>query len=225
MKKIGFIGAFNKTDLIIYIAKILTEVQKKILVIDTTTNQRARYIVPCISPSRYYITEYEGIDVAVGFNNLEDVQNYLGSAELNYDIVLFDIDSQKSFKNCNMAKAERNYFVTAFDSFSLKKGLEIIESMEHNVVMTKVLFAREIFQEDDDYLNFLSFYYPVQWEKEKIYMPYDNGDDTAIIENQRTARIRIKNLSEQYRDGLFIISQQIIPDNRPTDIKKIFKTI
>ena len=31
MKKIGFIGAYDKTDLIIYIAKILTTLKKKVL--------------------------------------------------------------------------------------------------------------------------------------------------------------------------------------------------
>lgn len=36
MKKIGFIGAYDKADLIIYIAKILTTLGKKVLVIDTT---------------------------------------------------------------------------------------------------------------------------------------------------------------------------------------------
>ena len=43
MKKIGFIGAYDKTDLILYVAKILTTLKKKVLVIDTTINQKARY--------------------------------------------------------------------------------------------------------------------------------------------------------------------------------------
>ena len=42
MKKIGFIGAYDKIDLIIYVAKILTTLKKKVLVIDATTNQKAR---------------------------------------------------------------------------------------------------------------------------------------------------------------------------------------
>ena len=65
MEKIGFIGGFEKTDLILYVAKLLVETGKKVLVIDTTITQRARYIVPCITPSVYYITEYEGVDVAI----------------------------------------------------------------------------------------------------------------------------------------------------------------
>ena len=36
MKTIGFIGAYDKTDLIIYIARILTAMNKRVLVIDTT---------------------------------------------------------------------------------------------------------------------------------------------------------------------------------------------
>ena len=57
MRKIGFIGAFEKTDLIIYTAKILTEVGKRVLMVDTTILQKARYIVPCIAPTRFYVTE------------------------------------------------------------------------------------------------------------------------------------------------------------------------
>ena len=82
MKKIGFIGAYDKTDLILYVAKAAVEAGKSVLVIDATVLQKARYIVPCIAPSKYYITEYEKIDVAVGFNNLDEIKKYLSVEEL-----------------------------------------------------------------------------------------------------------------------------------------------
>lgn len=82
MKKIGFIGAYDKTDLILYVAKAAVEAGKSVLVVDATVLQKARYIVPCIAPSKYYITEYEKIDVAVGFNNLEEIKKYLSVEEL-----------------------------------------------------------------------------------------------------------------------------------------------
>lgn len=82
MKKIGFIGAYDKTDLILYVAKAIVEMNKTVLVIDATVLQKARYIVPCIAPSRCYITEYEKFDVAVGFNNSEEIKRYLGVDEL-----------------------------------------------------------------------------------------------------------------------------------------------
>ena len=63
MKRIGFIGAYDKTDLIIYIAKLLVENGLKVLIVDGTILQKTRYTVPCIEPSLYYITTYEDIDI------------------------------------------------------------------------------------------------------------------------------------------------------------------
>lgn len=220
MKKIGFIGAFDKTDLILYVAKILTDMNKKVLVVDTTITQKARYIVPCIAPSKCYVTEYENIDVAVGFNDLEGIQRYIGE-ELKYDIVILDIDDNNYFKKFEMTKANKNYFVTGFDSYSLKKGLEIIGKMDDKLLMTKVLFSHEMLEEEDDYLNFLSFYYSVRWENKKIYFPLETGDGSAIIENQRIARIRFKNLSDMYKEGLLDITEDILQESKKGEIRKI----
>lgn len=221
MKKIGFIGAYDKTDLILYVAKVLVEANKKVIVVDTTITQKARYIVPCIAPSKYYITEYEGIDVAVGFNSLDEIKQYSGVDELRYDFALVDIDSNEIFNKFEMLKSSKNYFVTGFDSYSLKKGLEVIGKKDDKLLMEKVLFSQEMLDEEDDYLNFLSFYYSVRWENKKIFFPYENGDNTAIIENQRTARIRFKNLSDSYKEGLYSIAQDIMPDIKNSEIRKI----
>ena len=51
------------------------------LIIDATTNQKARYVVPVINPTTMYVTEYEEIDIAVGFSNIEDIKRYLGLSE------------------------------------------------------------------------------------------------------------------------------------------------
>lgn len=120
-----------------------------------------------------------------------------------------------------MINANKNYFVTGFDSYSLKKGLEIIGKMENKVLMKKVLFSQEMLTEEDDYLNFLSFYYSIRWEKEKVYFPYEIGDSSAMIENQRTARIRFKNLSDAYKEGLTSITEDIIPEVKSSEIRKI----
>ena len=43
MEKVGFIGNYDKIDLIIYTAKVLTKIGKKILIVDATGNQKSRY--------------------------------------------------------------------------------------------------------------------------------------------------------------------------------------
>lgn len=225
MKKIGFIGAFEKTDLITYVGRILTEVGNKVLIIDTTLQQKARYIVPAIMPTKSYVTEYEDMDVAVGFESEEALKRYMGDIENEFDYILIDVDEYEKFDSYDLQNAEKLYFVTAFDNYSLKRGIEAIGKMRQKVKMKKILFEREITEENDEYLNLLSLTYPIEWEEEKIHFPYDQGDLTTIMENQRVSKIKIKNLSEEYTMGLYMLVQEIAPEIRPGDLRKAFKNI
>ena len=225
MKKIGFVGAYDKTDLIIYISKLLVESGLKILIIDGTILQKTRYTVPCITPSRCYITTYEDIDIAIGFNSLREIENYSGEHALDYDTIFLDIDNKDNFDRYEMHTCDKNYFVTAFDNYSLKKGLETIGTSEEKIPMTKVLFSKDMDKAEDEYLNFISFYYGVQWAKDKIYFPFELGDNSVIIENQRSARISYRELSPQYKDGILEIVSQVAPEIRLGDIKKLIKNI
>lgn len=228
MKKIGFIGVYDKTDLIVYIAKILTTLQKKVLVVDSTINQKARYVVPAINPTKTYVTEYEEIDVAVGFSNMEDIKRYLGLSEgqeLEYDIVLVDTDNKEGFSQFGLEEAQKNYFVTSFDVYSLKKGLEILEDLKNVVSLTKVLFSREMIKEEDDYLNFLSLGRKIVWNEYRIYFPIENGDLSVIYENQRVSKIKLKKLSVQYKDGLAYLAEEILAEVSESTIRKTIKLI
>ena len=228
MKKIGFIGAYDKTDMIINIAKLLTVMGKKVIVIDSTINQKAKYVVPVINPTLTYITEFEGIDVAVGFRDLEGIKGYLGISrdeDLEYDIMLVDNDTPERLENYDLLQNEKNYFVTSFDLYSLKKGLEILSRLTKPMNLTKILYAREILKEEDDYLNYLSTGYKVIWNEYRIYFPIENGDNIVLAENQRVAKIKFKKLSAQYKDSLVFIVQEILKDVSESKIRKAVKTI
>ena len=228
MKKIGFIGAYDKIDLIIYIAKILCMLKKRVLVIDATINQKARYIVPVINPTKSYVTEYEEIDIAVGFQDENEIKKYLGILEnndLQYDFILIDVDNNEAMKNFNIAETQKKYFVTSFDIYSLKRGIEIISNMPNVINMTKILFSEEILKEEDDYLNFLSLGLKVVWNEYRIYFPIENGDLSVIHENQRIAKIKFKRLSIQYKDSLCYIATEILDETSEGQIRKVIKAI
>ena len=218
MRKISFIGCYDKIDLILYMAKILVGTDKKVLVIDSTVNQKAKYIVPVIMPTKAYVTEFEDIDVAVGFNNLNEIKEYLGMpihAELPYDIALLDIDSYESITNFGIDNSERNYFVTGFDLYSLKKGLEILSGITEILNLTKVLFSKTATKEDNDFLNYLSLGYKIQWSEEIIYFPFDFS----------TCSTKFKKLSAQYKEALIYIVEQILDQSEYAQVKRIFKQL
>ena len=95
MEKIGFIGAYDKENLIMCVAKILTELGKKVMVIDSTVTQKMKYIIPTIDPTTSYITQHEEIDFAIGIKSFTEINNYLGITNFessDYDYLLMNID-------------------------------------------------------------------------------------------------------------------------------------
>ena len=132
MKTIGFVGAYDKTDLLLYIAKIFAVMGKKVLIIDTTILQKAKYIVPVISPAKAYVTSFEDIDIAVGLYSYSAIKNYLGLPEhavLNYDYIFIDTDSLEGINSFSIKTVDKKYFVSGFDAYSLKRGLEILSEI------------------------------------------------------------------------------------------------
>ena len=227
MTKIGFVGAFDKSDLIIYIARILVELDKKVLIIDSTINQKVKYIVPTISPTSSYVTEYEGIDISVGFRNYSDIKNYLGmpeSAVFTYDYIFIDLDDPSLLETFDLYTADKNYFVTSPDLYDLKKGLEILSGIKLPLNMQKIWFSNEMEEEEDDYLNYLSLGYRINWDSEKIYFPMQNEDRDVIIENQRTAKIKFKGLSNEYKSSLIYLAGEISKENTG-NIKRAVRTL
>ena len=236
MEKIGFIGAFDKSDLIIHIAKILELLDYKVMVVDATLMQKTKYIVPAINPTKSYITNFENIDFAIGFESWNDIERYLGvrldydeddesEKDLKelYDYVLLDIDSPEMLKSFEIEQLKKKYFITAFDIYSLRKGIRIFEDLDFPVKLTKILFTYEPSQEEDEYLNQISLGYKVNWNDFTVYFQISSEDIKMIHENQRFEKIRFKRLSNNYKESLSYIIQDIDKTQNPGKIRKIMK--
>ena len=226
MKKIGFIGAFDKINLIMYVAKILRDMDYKVLVIDGTILQKSRYIVPTISHTKIYVTEFEKIDFAVGFQNIEQIMQYfkvqsMMEEDIPYDYVLIDVDNRVAFKTFDMLNSEKIYFVSGFDLYSLKKGLDIFSNLEQQIKVTKILFSNNVTSEDEEYLNYLSLDKSVIWDDEiTIYFPLLDSDNEIFDQNQRIEKIKVKSLSNDYQQSLIYVVQNITGNQSTGSIKK-----
>lgn len=228
MKTVSFIGGYDKIDLMLYIAKILTLANKKVLLVDATINQRAKYIVPAINPTKTYVTEFEGFDVAVGFGSMNEIKEYLGidDIQLEYDIAIIDIDTPEMALNFEVERNYKNCFVTAFDLYSLKKGIEILNVFKKPIKITKVLFSKNLLKEENEYLDYLSLGYKVVWDKEILSFPLELGNYSVTIQNQIISRITMKKLSDHYKNSLVYLTSTIFSDDITAgEIKKIIKNI
>ena len=226
MEKINFIGAYDKTDSIMYIAKILTEMKKKVIIVDATITQKSKYVIPTVENKNEYITNYYNIDFAIGFTNYNDIKTYLGmpqSAAFTYDYMLIDIDNSDLLNNFDVYSSKKNYFVTSFDLYALKKGVEVLKRLSLPVEITKVYFSNLMSQTEDDYFNYIATGCRVKWNQDKIYFPLLNEDLDVIKENQRLSKIRFKGLSNEYKTSLMEWTQDICGDSN--GVKKACRQI
>ena len=226
MEKINFIGAYDKTDSIMYIAKILTEMKKKVIIVDATITKKTKYVIPTIDSRSEYIANYANIDFAIGFTNYNDIKTYLGmpqSAAFTYDYMLIDIDNSDLLNNFDVYSSKKTYFVTSFDLYALKKGVEVLKRLSLPVEITKVYFSNLMSQSEDDYFNYIATGCRVKWNQEKIYFPLLNEDLDVIKENQRLSKIRFKGLSNEYKMSLIEWTQDICGDSN--GVKKACRQI
>ena len=235
MRKIGFMRAYDKANFMIYTAKVLRLLDYKVLVVDASSVQKIKYIIPAINPTKSYITSFEDIDFAVGFEEWAEVERYLGirydsnEAEVTkantdiYDYVLIDIDSAERLESFEMENADKNYFVTSFDMFSLKKGIDIFKNVIRPMDLTKIEFAYETSKEDEDYLNYISLEYRVNWNNYVFYFQILGEDNKVFEENQRLEKIRFRRLSIGYKEALTYVIQDICKNENPSKIKRTMK--
>lgn len=228
MKKIGFIGAYDKIDLILCIAKILTQAGKKILIADATSSQKSKYVVPVINPTKSYITEYEGIDVAVGFESFENIRQYLGiekEEQIEYDIMIVDTDNYEGVYNYNLQSSEKIYYVTSFDIYSLKKGIEILSQLKVPIHLTRIFYSYEMLKTEEEYFDYLALGLKTLWNEEKLYFLLNNADQSAIVENQRIERIKMKNLSNEYKENVIYLTNDVDSTIGEKKIRSIVKNL
>ena len=228
MKKYVFLGAYDKTDMLLYVAKILTMMGKKVMLVDTTILKKSRYIVPTMLQEKQYITTFENIDVAIGFESFESIVQYqrktLGR-ETQYDVVLFDIDRAIAYQKFNVQSEDRHFFVTSFDVFNLKRGVQVLAHIHKEAKVTKIYYTKSMLAEEDDYLNYLAKNFNINWDKKDvIFFPFETDDLNAIFVNQRSGRIQLKGLSSVYIDSILFLVEEITGEGSGK-VRKAYKMI
>lgn len=227
MESIGFIGALDKKDLIINIAKVLFNLNKKVLIIDATMLQRFRYLVPRISnaTNNSYVSDYLGIDVALGFMNYNGIMQYLGGG-LDYDYALIDTDNIQTLNSFMLQGLKYNFFVTSYDEYELQRGLEIFKFLQQPMEVYKVIYSAKIDSEEDNYLNHLVKGTNLVWKKEKIVFADASNDRKAILDNQISKEVVLKKFSGTYKDSLeYLISIMVEENIMQADIRKTIKNM
>ncbi len=214
MKKIAFIGGFDKLDLIQYIGIIYHNVGKKVLIVDTTRMQKSRYITPAIdNTQKQYLTTTQGVDLAVGFRSYEDLKEHIQTDIEKYDYMFLDVDSYKVLETFELSSNDMMFLTTTFDIYSLKTGIGVLSQFKEKTVVNKILLAKTLTPYHVQYIDQVCKKCNIQWGNISIFFPYDNGDLSVIHENQREYRMNLKKFSKDFLGSLLDLCVIIEPEN------------
>ena len=122
--------------------------------------------------------------------------------------------------------ADKKYFVTGLDVYTLSRGLEILSGFQERLDLTKILFAKNLSYDEEEYFNFLSLGAKVNWSEETIYFPFEQGDAGVIIQNQMVQKIKFKKLTELYKGSLMYIASELLESQQEqNELRKVFKQL
>lgn len=225
MKKIAFIGGYDKSDIIIYVAKILSVLNKRILIVDSTLIQKTKYIVPTMTPTLKYVTTYDGMDIAIGFRDMGEIQAYLGTANFDeYDYIIYDIDNPDYYNSFGLTPEDEHCLLTTFDIYSVQRGISVLRAIKQPTYVLKALITRDPASEESEYLDFVTFNLKIKWKENIVYIPFDTEDLYEIYQNQRYSRVKFTGLSMDFMDSLSFLIENITECSRG-DVRKAVKLI
>ena len=208
MEQIGFIGSYDKKDILLNIGKILASLERKVLIVDATLLQRMKYIVPNVSNnnSPTYISEYQGIDVAVGFMNFAGIAKYLNSTQLPYEYIFVDSDNPQTMNSFMIPRYKKIFFVTSYDQYEIGRMMDVLRYFNQPMQVTRVVFSANNTSQERDYLNQKKEKTPVRFNNTEVAFADTVEDRQATLENQLMRELRMKRYSNTYRDSIEYIT-------------------
>ena len=212
MEQIAFIGTCDKKDLLLNIAKVLTNCGKKVLIIDATLMQRLKYIVPNISNNNSitYISEYLGIDVALGFVNLSGIVRYLGTPDsLPYDYVLIDTDNLQTMNSFRIATLKKIFVVTTYEQYEVRRTIELLKYYNQPIGIVEVIASPDLEKRQEEYFNKLLSETPVKVSNIIVEFADSVQDRKVQLQNQLIDDLDFRHYSSTYKDGLEYITSLI----------------
>jgi pyoverdine/dityrosine biosynthesis protein Dit1 len=186
-----------------------------------------RYIVPNVSANHSitYVSEYEGTDVAVGFMNLGQIAQYLGTNQLNYDFIIIDSDNIQTMYSFMIPGMKKIFYVTSYDKFEVEKSKELFENFNRPLQLTKVIISSNLNANEDKYLVHTLENNLIKFDR-KVEVLFEDTDRNraATLQSQLVQNISFKNYTSTYKDSLEYLAALIAEGMvSQSEIKSVIK--
>lgn len=212
MKRIVFFGAVDKSHVLLVLGRLLTELDYKVLLVDSTMAQTIRGYLP-YATSSCAVQEFEGMDVAYGYINAMQLERGLRQPinATDYDIMLLDTDHTEFVVGKELSSYEKRVWCWDGKKYSLQRNEDLLlrlclhEAVPFEFYRMLSPALRGISSEwwTDMQIRHL------QWEETEFRFPLDERDASVDLNNQHHSRIHLRGLSGIYRQTLLTMLEQL----------------
>ncbi|MBB6732790.1 hypothetical protein [Cohnella zeiphila] len=209
MKQIAFLGAAEKSHLLLVLGKVLVKAGLKVLLVDSTIAQTVRGYIPSLNTKpAAFVTEFEGLDVAAGFINRAQLEQYFQHVEgifPEYDLMLIDTDHTNFIKGYELPDMTARIWCQSLDKLVLQKNAELMQRLclaefaEQPLPFSKLTLSVVPTTMSEAYFESLQTSPGIRWQEPALRLPLDEGNVSAMLDNQHHERIVAKRLSGSYQ--------------------------
>ena len=213
MKTIVFFGTPDKSHLLLILGRLLTDAAQKVLFVHSTTRHTMHAFLP-ETEHRWStsITEYAGMDVAIGFMARAQLDYYREGDSPDYDVLLLDTDHSQFMNRKDLADAEVRVLCSSLDRRELLGNRDLLqqlgleESQNQPLTFYQLLLPFVSTTLPRAYLNTFYTVYPVKWLEPSFQIPLVEQDLSASLDNQHHGRIHVRHLSRSYVEAVWAMA-------------------
>lgn len=216
MKKVVFFGAPDKSHLLLVLGKLLTAMERKVLIVDSTLAQSMQGYLPRADFGDS-LREFEGIDVATGLITPAQLERSLLQAEgeAAYDVMLLDTDHTEFVKGRELPGYDKRIWCSNWSRLGMHKNAELMQRLcLHEAEGQPLSFYKLITPTlpiaiPESYIDLLLPQQAVRWEDTVFRFPLDERDMSVELDNQHHGRIDIRRLTGTFRRTVLDMLQQL----------------
>lgn len=208
MKTWIFTGICDKSDMLLYMCKILASGDKRVLLVDGAIDAKYEHCISVMHP-QLPVKEFAGFDVATGFDNYQALAGYLEAMEeKNYDYIVMDVEKSDFLSKYEWDTADAHVWVSGFEVTGLRKSAVLLDDLRAARTNDPLPpFHRVYVQVIDDLTDeaYIEGYMEdsrIQWLGPPVKMPWDELFFALKIKNEHAGRLAIKSLSRRYKRSL-----------------------
>lgn len=204
LKLMQFIGTRNKTDFVIYLSHVLTQLDKRVLIVDNTRNEWYRNGY-ARETGEQRLFDFQGIDILYGTSNWLDIEAFLqqsGETSINYDVILMDMDTTEILEQEWPVFNER-FYVGDFDRGHQLRDVELLRTLfrtSESNELKRITFESKYKMDAAYFESILKV--EVAWRSMNYLFEPDDFSDDLRIHMQHEQDIPFRRLNKQYKELL-----------------------